>query len=155
MTTHFIFARHTKVRALVAAFAVVVLLGGTAACSSDSDSKSSGGSSSASKSKSGSGKKLPDGFPDDVPMPKSEKVSVIRSATDDSPGFWIVMTTIDPSLKKTSESLMAAYSDQLEKAGFELSDKGSSSVEAENDKWSITFHSSMDGTLTISTMPNK
>lgn len=139
-----------------------MLLGGTAACSSDSDSKSADKSSSAtdaksgstSKSESGSTEGRPDGFPDDVPLPEFEDVSVIQSATDDSPGSWSLVLTIDPTLKETSEDLMAAYGAQLEEAGFELDDPTSNNVEAVNDKWTVFYHSAMDGTLTIGTSPN-
>lgn len=153
-------ARHRKVRALVAAASAVMLLGGAAACSSSSDATRAGGNSATSSSRSDSGatskssadEGLPDGFPD-VPMPVAEKVSVVKSATDATPGIWVVVATIDPTLTKSGESLLAAYGAQLEAAGFTVDDGDGSNLQAENDDWTINAHSSMDGTLTIGTVP--
>lgn len=163
MTSTPTFARSQRARALGAAFAVAMLLGGTAACSSDSDSKSGDKSSSGSNTKSdsseaaseaGSDQGLPEGFPDDIPMPAFEKANVIKSATDATPDIWVLMLTIDPTLEVTGESLIAAYSAQLEDAGYEVGDNGAGGAEAKNDKWMIDFHSSMDGTMTVGTYPN-
>lgn len=86
-------------------------------------------------------------------MPAFEKANVIKAATDDTQGMWVLMLTIDPTLKETGESLIAAYSAQLEEAGYEVGDNGPSGGEATNDKWMINYHSSMDGTLTLGTIP--
>lgn len=158
MTSHRKFDHPRKARTLFAALAVVMFLGGAAACSSDSDSTTAGDSSSATQpesgsdnqSKSGSDAELPEGFPDDVPMPDFKKISVLQPPTETSPGSWNVLVTIDPSMTEASESLIEAYTTQLADAGYEVDDS-SANVEAENDKWRIYFHSSADGTLAIGT----
>ncbi len=154
MSTHRIASRRRSARTLLASVAVVMVLGGTVACSSSSDSKIADKSSSGSKSKSGSkSQELPEGFPDDVPLPEFEKVSVLMNGAANASDVWSVMVIIDANLKESSESLMAAYTAQLEGAGYELKDEDGSNVEAENDKWEIAFHSSADGTLTIGISP--
>lgn len=160
MTSHVTSARRQKVRTLGAAFAVAMLLGGTAACSSDSKSADKSSSetdskadSSATETESGSNGSLPDAFPADIPMPDFEKANVLKAATDDMPGNWNLILVIDPSMEESQESLVAAYSSQLEAAGYELSDSGAGGSMAENDKWTIIFHSSASGTLTIGTIP--
>lgn len=155
MNSHPASARR-RTRALLASLAVVTLLGGTVACSSGSDSTSADTSASApksgSKSKADSATEIPDGFPDDVPLPEFEKIQVIKRGTETMPGAWVVLVTIDPTLEERGEDLMAAYSKQLEGAGFEVEEDDDGTAEAENDTWSVGYHSSMDGTLTISTI---
>lgn len=164
MTNHSTSARSSTARALRAAFSVAMLLGATAACSSDSDSDSKNSSDpvsvgadkpdSAEEPESGSDQDRPDGFPDDIPLPEFSDLNTTMSATDDSPGYWSLVLTIDPSMQESGESIMDAYSTQLQDAGYEVDGAGTGNVEAENEEWTITFHSSMDGTLTISTSPN-
>ena len=162
MISHPTSARPYRVRTLGAAIAVAMLLGGTAACSSDADSKSAEKSSSATESKSdsttesesGSDQGRPDGFPDDIPLPEFEEVKTITSP--DSPDdyeFWSMVVVIDSTTQESGESLIADYTAQLEDAGYEMTETGSSN-EAENEKWEISFRSNLGGTLTIDVTPN-
>jgi len=156
MTNHPTSARPHRAGVLLAGIAVAMLLGGTAACSSDSEAetKSTGSSPSAPSSKASPNEGRPDGFPADVPLPEAAKIDTIKSATDATPGMWVVMVTVDPTLAESGEKLKAAFGTQLEEAGYEVSEPDGSNVSAQNEDWEITFHSSMDGTLTIATSPN-
>lgn len=164
-------SRGSRARVLGAGLALALLLGGTVACSSDSDSDSkketssapvdgadpadtdSGSDGGSSSSDTGSPAGLPDGFPSDVPLPDASKVDVIKKETEALPGSWVLLLTIDPSLEASGDEIVDAYAEQLRGAGFEVDDSGPA-AEATSDAWSINFHSSMDGTLTVGTMPN-
>lgn len=145
-------------RVFLAACALVGLLGVTA-CSSDSSSKSDSPAdqnADADRDATGggdSGEGRPDGFPD-IPLPDHSKFDVIKSETDTSPG-WSVLFTVDPTLAKDSDEIVTEYADQLEGDGYEIEgDATDASVQATKDDTYITFHSSMDGTITIGVMPN-
>lgn len=157
MSVHRPVRRSVGARALGVLVAAVLVFGASA-CSSDSSSDADSANvepgSATPKSDGGSKGDRPDGFPDDVPLPEFEKINVLMRGTDDTPDIWSVMLTIDPTLSETGDDLMDAYRGQLEDAGYVVEEAGAGVFEAENDEWSINFHSSMDGTLTIGTVSN-
>lgn len=130
-----------------------------ASCTSDSDSSSDRGdttvqsdaqtdddaSDDAAPSSNG---EVPDGFPD-IPLPEFTKADVVKSGAGDSPG-WSVLFTIDPTLETDGDQILTDYSAQLEAAGYAIEgDTTDVNIEANKDDTMITFHSSMDGTITI------
>lgn len=144
-----------RLRLIGATFALLFLLGGAAACSSDSDSKKDTSTETTTAADGTSGEnaaELPAGFPADVPLPDFQKVDIIKEATDALPDSWVVMLTVDPSLETDGDELIDSYAEQLVDAGYEVDDSGPA-VTASNDDWELSFHSSLDGTLTVSTMP--
>lgn len=144
---------HRSIEMLIACCTVMGLLF-VAACSSDSDSSRDGAATTiqagggAADDGSSSNGELPDGFPD-IPVPDFEKADVVKSGTETSPG-WSVLLTVDPSLETNGDQIITAYAEQLEAAGYEIEgDTTDVSIQATKDGTDVTFHSSMDGTITI------
>jgi len=152
-----------SIEMLIACCAVVSLLF-VASCSSDADSSGDGGAttiqSDAQTDDAGGGSDgnapssngdLPDGFPD-IPVPEFAKADIIKSETGSSPG-WSVMLTVDETLGTPSDEILDGYAAQLEAAGYEIAgDTTDVSIEAKKGDTTITFHSSMNGTITIGVM---
>ncbi|MFA5565568.1 MAG: hypothetical protein WC184_07195 [Acidimicrobiia bacterium] len=172
-------ASHSLLGRLLAVVAVGALFfGGVVACSSDSESEgqngqgvnlgqassdvdndgdegaeADNGADEGASSDAGSQERsdLPDGFPN-IPLPNFTKSSTLMSG-DNPGGTFSVLLTIDPSLNKSGDDLIEEYRTQLVGEGFEVLDEGPPSAELENDEWTIYFHSSMDGTLTVAVSP--
>lgn len=164
MPTRTVNGSRRSIELLIACCAVVGLLF-VASCSSDSDSSSDGadtaiqsdaqtdaddGGASDDESTSSNGE-LPDGFPD-IPLPEFTKADVVKSGAGDSPG-WSVLFTIDPTLETDGDQILTDYSAQLEAAGYAIEgDTTDVNIEANKGDTMITFHSSMNGTITIGVM---
>jgi hypothetical protein len=134
-----------------------------ASCSSDSSSSTDGADATAqadarsdddadgNKTDDGGSKasgNVPEGFPD-IPLPEFTKADVVKSGAGESPG-WSVLFTVDPTLETDGDRILTDYAAQLEAAGYQIEgDTTDPSIEANKGDTLITFHSSMDGTITI------
>ncbi|WP_430867911.1 hypothetical protein [Demequina aurantiaca] len=87
---------------------------------------------------------LPDGFPNDVPLPAYTGSHTIGSSDGDFQ-FWSILL----ELADHTETPVEDYAANLEDAGYTLEDSSGGSVTAEGPDWEIDFHSSADNTLTL------
>lgn len=87
---------------------------------------------------------LPDGFPEDVPLPGYSASHTISAPTDDYL-LWVVLL----ELVDDTDTPMEDYSAILEDAGYTLEDGMGSSVIAEGPVWEIDFHSPAANTLSV------
>lgn len=106
----------------------------------DNTSKVSGDS----KKQSGDG--LPEDFPQDVPVPEFTSVKKIggESGPDVNSDWW----SIKVMLKGSTQTPVEDYAAQLSDAGYTVSTDSGTTV-AVGPNWEISFHSSMEGTLTV------
>lgn len=90
---------------------------------------------------------LPEDFPTDVPLPGYKAVHKVGSSTE---GFqyWSVVFELDYA----TETPVADYAAILEDAGYTIDDASANNVDAEGQQWDVSFHSALEGTLTVSVM---
>lgn len=143
---------------LGAAVLTIALLSG---CSDDS-SADGNGAETASGQDSGDGKGqesgggerasgdgLPEDFPDDVPLPGFDSAKRIggESGPEVASEWWSVLIM----LENPTETPVEDYAAQLSDAGYTVT-TGSAATEAIGPDWEISFHSSMENTLTVGVM---
>ena len=83
--------------------------------------------------------KVPDGFPSDVPLPKGLTIKTAASGTRGSKAYYQFAYSVG---SKSPSSIISAYKDQLDSAGFQTTDYnlggGSvSGVQATGKGWTI------------------
>ena len=122
--------RRSRAGAVLIATVALLALTLSACGGSDDDapspSKASADSGSAENS---SGANLPEGFPENVPLPEHNEIKTASALTEDS---WRLMLLVDPD----AEGIIEQYAQQLTDAGFEVS-TDSSMVSGNNDSLSI------------------
>lgn len=138
-------------RSIKSLFAVLAVMGllFSAACSSDSENGSNSGSTSKSDpGKSAGGEALPKAF-DGIPAPEGyKKFDTIAQAREDDGSGTQLLFTIDPTVTKPSEEIMAEYTALLEKNGYSTEQDGGNTV-AKKGSTELMYHSAMDGTITV------
>ena len=139
-----------KFGALLGAVALSAAL--LAACgdgSSDGDTTGTSSKQESGDNTKSSGDGLPEDFPDDVPLPEFDSAKKIGgdSGPDIDHDWWSVMFM----LKNSTDTPVEDYAAQLSNAGYTVS-TDSGTTEAIGPKWEISFHSSMDNSLTVGVM---
>lgn len=141
-------ARKTAALLGVAALSIALVSGCGGGSSGDGDTaEASSGQGGDSTRASGEG--LPEGFPSDVPLPdftSAKKIGGESGPDIDSPWWSLVVMLENPT-----DNPVEDYAAQLSDAGYTLS-TASGTTEAEGPDWEISFHSSMDNTLTVAVM---
>ena len=140
---------HSKI---IGAFAVAVLALGLAGCggsetTDDGGSVASGEVASGEVESDSSGsarEELPDGFPEDVPLPDftSAKPMPPPSGSTDT---WSAVLVLGAG----AETPVEDYAGQLTEAGYSVEDGLGGSKDATGPQWSVSFHSSYSGMLSI------
>lgn len=89
---------------------------------------------------------LPEDFPEDVPLPEFTSTKKIggESGPDVDSDWWSIMVM----LKNPTETPVEDYAAQLSDAGYTVS-TDSGTTEAIGPEWEISFHSSLENTLTV------
>lgn len=88
---------------------------------------------------------LPDGFPEEVPLPAFTGAHKVGGSTDAQ--FWVIVF----ELKESTDTPVEDYGAQLADAGYEV-EQTSGGADAIGPKWEITFRTAMENTLTVSVM---
>lgn len=141
-----------KIGALLGAIALsTAMLSGCSGKSSTDDNNTTATSSAqeSGDSTKASGDGLPEDFPEDVPLPEFTSAKKIggESGPDVNTDWWSIMVM----LKSTTETPVEDYAAQLSDVGYTVS-TDSGTTEAVGPNWEISFHSSMENTLTVGVM---
>ena len=130
--------------------AVVLSIALLSGCGDDSSAEGDGAGAAAGQ-ESGNGTKatgdgLPEGFPADVPLPEFDSARKIGgdSGPDVDHEWWSILLM----LENPTDTPVEDYAAQLSDAGYTVTTE-EYATEAEGPEWEISFHSSMENTLTV------